>query len=107
EGFPLSDARLVPQGDQVDLYLLRHRLQYRHRLARGQDLSLRASGKQRGELLLDVRPGPFELQVDWAGRPADQAEGQPRQGQTRAPTEHVGCRPERDRSEAGRSSPRL
>ena len=41
EGFPVPDARLVPQGNQEPLHELRDGLQHRHRLARGKDLPLR------------------------------------------------------------------
>ena len=75
EGFPVPDARLVPEGNQEPLHELRHGLQHRHRVARGQDLPLRAARERRRQRLLDVRLRPAELQVDRARGPAD---GSPR-----------------------------
>jgi len=62
---------LVFEGDPGPLRELRHRLQHRHRVARGENLPLRPRGRS-GELLLDVRRRPFELQMDWPRRPASQ-----------------------------------
>ena len=72
EGFPLPDARVVHEGNQVPLHELRHRLQHRRRLARGEGLSLRAAPERRGELDMDVRLRPLELQVDWPRGPAEE-----------------------------------
>ena len=40
-GFPLQDARLVPQGNQEHLHQLRDRLQHRHRQPRGTSFTAR------------------------------------------------------------------
>ena len=70
QGFSISNARLVPQGKQERLRQLRHRLQHRHRLPRGQGLSFRAARERRRQLLLDVRLRPAQLQMDQPRRPA-------------------------------------
>ena len=49
EGFPVPDARLVPEGNQEPMHELRDGLQHRHRVARGEDLPLRAARERRGQ----------------------------------------------------------
>ena len=58
QGFPLQDARLVPQGNQQLLHELRHRLQHGHRCARGSGLPPNPAREQRRKLVVDVRSRP-------------------------------------------------
>ena len=73
-------------------------LQHRHRLAGGEDLSLRAARERRGQRLLDVRLRPAELQVDRTRRPAG---GSPK-SEVRRPKSagRMGCGDRRDLGEA-------
>ena len=55
QGFPLQDARVVPQGNQEHLHELRHGLQHGHRQPPGRGLPPDAAREQRGQLGVDVR----------------------------------------------------